>query len=75
MHIRSDDNEFIPPPRPNKMLGKPGSNEDRSAKYGENGPEDRSTRILTRADDNEFIPAPRPNNMPGKPGSSEDRSA
>ena len=74
MFTRVDDDEFIPPPRPNKMLGKPGSGEDRSAQYGENGPEDRSANLLTRADDDEFIPAPRPNKMLGKPGAGEDRS-
>ena len=74
MPIRSDDNEFIPPPRPNKMLGKPGPGEDHSAQYGENGPEDRSARMLSRDEDDEFIPPPRPNKVLGKPGTGEDRS-
>ena len=49
MFTRVDDDEFIPPPRPNNTLGKPGAGEDRSTQYDENGPEDRSALAYQRS--------------------------
>ena len=38
---RTQEGVYIPPPRPNRVAGKPGYGEDRSTQQGANGPEDR----------------------------------